>query len=77
MPLSPYFKSMAGRKRLCPQCMERATRIEPLDSGGMNAAFEVCDCGYRYLLQAPKSAWVERPAKQTARVVRVDFGKRV
>lgn len=61
MPLSPYFQSMTRRKRLCPQCLERATRIEPLDGGGLNAAFEVCDCGYRQLLQAPKSAWVEPP----------------
>ena len=59
--LSPYFVSMAKTKRLCPQCLKRATRIEPTLTP--NGAVERCDCGYFQGLSAPKSAQVDWDGK--------------
>ena len=57
MTLSPYFKSMAAQKRMCPDCFGQ-TYIEESDVHNPNVAIEHCDCGYIQVLCAPKAAEV-------------------
>ena len=58
MRLSPYFKSLAKSKRVCPDCLAATLVIEP--SLDPNGAYEKCPkCGYIRSITAPKSAWVD------------------
>lgn len=69
--LSPYFKSLAKQKRVCPDCLRGMLRIEPAPVPQPDMAFEVCDkCGYFHLLEAPGGS---APASG-GRIIRVDFG---
>lgn len=60
MQLSPYHVSRSKRKRICPQCLKRSLRVKPAGDSP-NVALDYCDCGYRQVVEAPKSAWVEPP----------------
>ena len=51
--LSPYFRSLAEQKRLCPECGTRFLRVEPSDYDDPDFAWDVCDCGYLALREAP------------------------
>ena len=60
MQLSPYHVSRSKQKRICPQCLERSLRVRPAGDSP-NVALDYCDCGYRQVVEAPKSTWVEPP----------------
>ena len=57
--LSPYHMSRSKQKRICPQCLKRSLRVRPAGDSP-NVALDYCDCGYRQVIEAPKSAWVEQ-----------------
>lgn len=74
MQLSPYFKMLARQKRICPECQRRSLRIEP--SLHPDVAYEECDCGYSYTLEAPAGYQVGEPAQDKGRIIRVDFKRK-
>lgn len=58
--LSPYHASRAKQKRICPQCLKHFLYVRPAGDSP-NVALDCCDCGYRQVVEAPRSAWVEQP----------------
>lgn len=70
--LSPYFESLAKRRRVCPGCLRGTLRVEPTPIPQPDMAVEVCDrCGYFQLLEAPRGAAQPR----AGRIIHVDFGR--
>lgn len=70
--LSPYFESLAKRKRVCPDCLRGTLRVEPTPIPQPGMAVEVCDrCGYFQLLGAPEGA----VPSVGGRIIHVDFGR--
>ena len=70
--LSPYFKSLAKQKRICPDCLRGMLRVEPTPIPQPDMAVEVCDrCGYFQLLEAPAGT----APSQAGRIIHVDFGR--
>ena len=72
--LSPRLRSLAARKRVCPECLSHPLRIEPAPIPREDAAFEVCDgCGYFHIVEDPH---VKPPPEPRGRIIQADFGAR-
>lgn len=54
--LSPYFRSLARQRRICPECLRGCLTVKPSGSGDPDAAWDACACGYRQLRLAPEGA---------------------
>ncbi len=59
--LSPYFKTLAREKRVCPECLKGYLRVLPAGDSP-NVAMDCCECGYMRVREAPRSMRIERSA---------------
>lgn len=77
LELSPYFKSLARVPRICPDCMERKLRLQPLELTWDAAVWRCDGCGWFQTELAPESAKLGQRGeeKPRARIISVDFAK--
>ena len=77
LELSPYFKSIAKRPHMCPECGHRLV-LKPLELTWDGAMWKCEECKWFQLELAPEAAKMgqrdETPEKPRARIIKVDIG---